>query len=192
MNRKDMMHRNLKLEQMRAMEENDDLILEGYFAVFDSEYKITDTMSESIARGAFTNTLKDDIDKKVLYNHNPDKILGREKNKTCEFIEDDKGLYVRTKINKNDTEALNCYERVKRGDVDQCSIGFAIVSEEYSKRGSKHHWTITEVKLFEASICVFPAYEETTVSARQKDVENMEKRQKEVWEKEMLQKLKGE
>ena len=43
---------------------------------------------------------------------------------------DSRGLWGQITINENDSDALNLYERVKRGDVDQCSFGFNILNEE--------------------------------------------------------------
>ena len=52
---------------------------------------------------------------------------------------------------------MNLYERVKRRDVDQCSFGFDILSEDtdYREDGSVH-WTIRKVKkLYEVSVVTF-------------------------------------
>ncbi|MFR3430819.1 MAG: HK97 family phage prohead protease [Holdemanella porci] len=48
---------------------------------------------------------------------------------------DDKGLWGEVEINESDQDAMNLYARVQRGDVDQCSFGFEITSEEYSENG---------------------------------------------------------
>lgn len=37
---------------------------------------------------------------------------------------------------------MNLYERVKRGDVDQCSFGFDILDEEFVDRGDSVKWII--------------------------------------------------
>ena len=88
---------------------------------------------------------------------------------------------------------MNLYERVKRGDVDQCSFGFMIESEEtdFREDGSVH-WTIMEVRLYEVSVCTFPAYSETQVDARREDKEIIMKREHEKWCAEMKARLKGE
>ena len=102
-------------------------------------------------------------------------------------------MWGRIKINPSDSDAMNLYERVRRGDVDQCSFGFDILSEdtEFREDGSVH-WTIREVKLYEVSVVTFPAYEETSVSARKRDLEEMEKRKTETWKETMRQKVRGE
>lgn len=78
------------------------------------------------------------------------------------------------KINSNDVDAVNLHERVKRGDVDQCSFGFNIIEEniDFREDGSIK-WTITKIDLHEVSVCTFPAYTDTGVQARASDYENL-------------------
>ena len=167
------------------------LAIEGYFAVFDSNYEIAQGMSESIAQGAFDNTLSGDI--RALINHDTTLVLGRTKAGTFQLRTDSHGLWGHIDINPNDTDAMNLYNRVQRGDVDQCSIGFDIVSEEteFREDGSVH-WTIKEINLYECSACTFPAYEETNIAARAAERDNLIKRRNEAWKDKMLKKLKGE
>ncbi len=205
MERERKMDRNRDVYQRRALisptkfntrEDGEALYIEGYFAVFNSTYEIWNDATESIAPGAFTETLKD-ADVRALINHDTRLVLGRTKAETLELREDDHGLWGKVLINPNDQDAMNLYERVKRGDVDQCSFGFEIIREEteISDDGSIH-WTIREVKLYEVSVCTFPAYEETEVSARQRDAEVVRKQRREqankAWKQETLKKLKGE
>lgn len=178
----------------QTREENNEPIIEGYFAVFGSDYEIWPGMTESIAPGAFSNTLAEDV--RALIDHETRLVLGRNKAGTLELKEDARGLWGKVRLNPNDSDAMNLYERVKRGDVDQCSFGFQILDEEteYRDDGSVH-WTIREVKLFEVSICTFPAYEETSVSARAAEAERikneMEERTRNEWRKQMLERIKG-
>lgn len=177
--------------QYQTREDDGKLIIEGYFAVFNSNYEIYHGWSESIAPGAFTNTLAGDI--RALINHDTTLVLGRTKAHTLELREDAHGLWGRIIINPNDVDAMNLYERVKRGDVDQCSIGFDIVNEDIEIReDGSTHWTIKEVKLYEVTCCTFPAYEETNISARTKDRDNFVKRLNDEWRAKTLKKLKGE
>ena len=177
--------------QFETREDGENLYIEGYFAVFNSNYEIGPGMSESIAPGAFDNTLSGDI--RALINHDTTLVLGRTKARTLELRTDAHGLWGRITINRNDGDALNLYERVKRGDVDQCSFGFDIISQETDFRDDGSvHWTITEVELFEVSPCTFPAYEETNISARAKERDDLLKRKNEAWKEKVLKKLKGE
>ena len=190
MERERKMDRNRDVYQRRALisptkfntrEDGEALYIEGYFAVFNSTYEIWNDATESIAPGAFTETLKD-ADVRALINHDTRLVLGRTKAETLELREDDHGLWGRVLINPNDQDAMNLYERVKRGDVDQCSFGFEIIREEteISDDGSIH-WTIREVKLYEVSVCTFPAYEETNISARSRQRDEIRARQLSAW-----------
>lgn len=172
-------------------EDGGNLSIEGYFAVFDSIYEIAPGMSESIAPGAFSKTLSGDI--RALINHDTTLVLGRTKANTLQLREDAHGLWGSITINPKDGDALNLYERVKRGDVDQCSFGFDILNEETDFRDDGSvHWTIKEVELYEVSPCTFPAYEETNISARAKERDDLIKRKNEAWKEKVLKKLKGE
>lgn len=187
-----------KMRQLRTVgtkfetrEDGENLSIEGYFAVFNSIYEIAPGMSESIAPGAFSKTLSGDI--RALINHDTTLVLGRTKANTLQLREDNHGLWGHIDVNPNDTDAMNLYERVKRGDVDQCSFGFDILSEETDFRDDGLvHWTIKEVELYEVSPCTFPAYEETNISARAKEREDLLKRKNEAWKDAILKKLKGE
>lgn len=177
--------------QFNTRDDNGNLAIEGYFAVFDSVYQIGPDMSESIAQGAFDNTLSGDI--RALINHDSTLVLGRTKANTLQLRADNHGLWGHIDINPNDSDAMNLYNRVQRGDVDQCSFGFDILNEEtdFREDGSVH-WTIKEVRLYEVSPCTFAAYEETHIAARTKEREGLLKRRNEAWKEKMLKKLKGE
>lgn len=183
--------REFKTDFQARAEENGDKVIEGYFAVFNSVYDMGYGMSESIAPGAFTSTLADDI--RALVNHNTDLVLGRTKVGTLTLRQDERGLWGRIVINPNDTDAMNLYARVQRGDVSQCSIGFDILTEdtEYRDDGTVH-WTIKDVKLYELSCCTFPAYEETAISARKHDLAEIKRKKHEAWKIRVSAKLKGE
>ena len=172
-------------------EDGGDFYIEGYFSVFNSDYELWPGATESIAPGAFSETLSDDV--RALIDHESHLVLGRNKAGTLELKEDSRGLWGRIKINQADQDAMNLYERVKRGDVDQCSFGFQILEEDTNwKESGDVHWTIRKVRLFEVSVVTFPAYEETSVSARKRDLEEIEKRKTEAWKESMRSKLRGE
>lgn len=176
------------IEQARTRDDDNNPIIEGYFAVFNSVYELWDGATESIAPGAFDNTISGDI--RALINHDTTLVLGRTTAGTLELKVDSHGLWGRVKINPNDQDAMNLHARVERGDVSQCSFGFFIVSEETDFRDDGSvHWTITEVDLFEVSACTFPAYEATSITARTKDFENAKKRRTELWRHEMRERL---
>lgn len=177
--------------EFKTREDGEAPAIEGYFAVFNSNYEIAQGMTESIAQGAFTSSLSNDV--RALTNHDTTLVLGRTKAHTLELREDAHGLWGHIDINPNDADAMNLYERVKRGDVDQCSFGFDIRSEDTDIReDGSVHWTIKDVELYEVSCCTFPAYESTNISARSAQRDDIQKRERWAWRTKMLNKLKGE
>ncbi len=168
--------RTLQTElKTRTETDSPDKYIEGYFAVFNKETELWPGAFEEIAPEAFDGTLLDDV--RALINHDTTLVLGRTKSNTLELKVDNVGLWGRIKINPNDTDAVNLYERVARGDVDQCSFGFNILAEETDWRDDGTvKWTIKEVKLFEVSPCTFPAYAQTGIQARKMEVEQHQKR----------------
>lgn len=164
----------------RAVENGGKRYIEGYFAVFGDVYDMFPGASESIDPHAFDETLGGDI--RCLINHDTTLVMGRTKSGTYELRVDDHGLWGRVEVNENDTDATNCYARVDRGDVDQCSIGFIIEDEKREISPDGHvHWTLMRVKLLEGSIVTFPAYEKTSVKARMDEYAQIQERQLEGW-----------
>ena len=180
--------RSVPVEFMTREEEGNKSI-EGYFAVFNSVYDIAPGMSESIAPGAFSKSLAGDI--RALVNHDTSLVLGRTKAGTLVLREDSRGLWGHIDINPNDVAAMDLYARVQRGDVDQCSFGFEIRSQDTDiKEDGSIHWTLTEIELYEVSCCTFPAYEETSISARTAERDNIRKREAEAWREKAKARLK--
>lgn len=166
-------------------------IIEGYFAVFNKPYNLWEGASEVIMPGAFDGCLEDDT--RALINHNTTLVLGRTTAGTLELRQDDKGLWGKIQLNPNDTDAMNLYARVQRGDVSQCSFGFDIESETFiDLGGGSVRWEINKIgRLYEVSPCTFPAYEDTAIAARMADLETMKQRGAEAWRAAQKTKLEG-
>lgn len=183
--------RSLQTElKTRAEPDSPDKYIEGYFAVFSKETELWPGAFEEIAPGAFDTTLSDDV--RALINHDTTLVLGRTKANTLELKADNYGLWGRIKVNEKDTDAMNLYERVSRGDVDQCSFGFNILREETDwRQDGTVKWTIHEVRLYEVSPCTFPAYEQTSIQARKAEVEQYRKRQLDMRKSQLKARLKA-
>lgn len=171
--------------------EDGNLYIEGYFSVFDSRYWLWDEAYETIERGAFEGQTTQDV--RALVNHDSTLVLGRTTAGTLELREDERGLWGRITINQADQDAVNLYERVKRGDVSQCSFGFDIMEQdvEYREDGPTV-WHIRKVKLYEVSVVTFPAYEDTAVEARKHELDDIKEKKREAWKAKMRSRLKGE
>ena len=188
MNRDERQMRSLPT-QFRVVDENGPRI-EGYFAVFGDVYELWEGATESIAPSAFEGALSDDI--RALIDHETRLVLGRTKANTLELHTDSRGLWGSIRINPDDSDAMNLYRRVERGDVDQCSFGFSILREsvEVNEDGSVH-WTIESVKLYEVSCVTFPAYKETSISARKDQYDQIKRREIEAWRAGLLGRMKN-
>ena len=177
--------------KFKTRAEGEDLYLDAYFAVFDSPYVMWEGVIEQIARHAFDKTINGDV--RALINHDSTLVLGRNTSGTLKLKTDDHGLWGEILINRNDQDAVNLYERVKRGDVSQCSFGFDILAEEVEHRDDGVVvWTITDLVLYEVSVVTFPAYEATSVQARKNDLKSIKDKRNKQWREKALSRLKGE
>ena len=176
------------MSELRTQGEGDDKRIEGYFAVFDGVYQLWPGATESVDPNAFDGALEDDV--RCLIDHDSRLVLGRNKAGTLRMQVDDHGLWFSVDINQDDTDAMNLYARVQRGDVSGCSFGFDILDEETENRADGSvHWTIKRVKLYEGSICTFPAYQDTQAEARREDLKHIRRRQVEEWKNKMKERM---
>jgi hypothetical protein len=136
----------------------------GYAAVFN-EASLPLPFIEKIAPGAFTKTLQETPDVRLLTNHEG-LPMARTKNGTMRLYEDETGLYFEAEL-ANTQEAKDLYTLVSRGDVDQMSFAFRVIRQNWSKDRTER--TLTEVSLADGdvSIVTYPAYTATSVEARE-------------------------
>lgn len=136
------------------------------FATFTGEYPLPWDCYERIDPHAFDETIGDDI--RILWNHDSNIVLGRTASGTASLsIAENEGLDGDTVINTEDRAAMDGYARVKRGDVTGCSIGFDILADHIEHRSDgKTGFVIDKIKLYECSVCTFPAYRDTSAAVR--------------------------
>lgn len=197
-----MEHRTVRMEGMKVREEEGKRRLEGYFSVFDQPYEVVPGWIETIAPGAFDRALLSGQDVKVLWNHDTNIVLGSTENHTAELREDSRGLLGGVDINENDQDAKNAYARIDRGDVRGCSFGFEIsrMEESWDEDGTYRTRIMEVYPLYEVSPCTFPAYTQTSITARAKEqLETAKKKlmqaqeqKRNQWREKMLTRLKGE
>ena len=127
---------------------------------------------EIIERGALDEADLKDV--RFLINHNTDMIpLARSRNNnansTMQLSVDDNGMNIRVDLDtENNAEAKSLYSAVERGDLDGMSFMFSVDGDKWDDAESDHPTrTITKLgKVFEVSAVTFPAYEQTSISAR--------------------------
>ena len=156
----------------RAAGDNDKPTIEGDAAVFNQETQIGFWFREMIAPGAFKRVLSEKPDVVAALNHNWDQILGRTTAGTLSLEETNEALRYSIDINPEDTEAMNTYRKVKRGDVSQASFAFTVRAEEWINPPKPEELPLRIIKevdqLYDVGPCTFGAYPEASASARSK------------------------
>lgn len=163
--------RKFDFEVRAKRDETHGTYLEGTPIVYDSWTNLG-WYDEQIQRGALDNT--DLTDVRFLINHNTDMIpLARSRNNnensTMQMTVDEGGMNIRVNLDtENNADARSLYSAVERGDIDGMSFMFVVDGELWEDEESEHpKRTITDIeKVFEVSAVTFPAYEQTSISAR--------------------------
>jgi hypothetical protein len=129
---------------------------------------------EIIAPSAFSKTLADNSDVKLLYSHDSNKVLARVKNGSLILRNTESGLEFEATLN-NTSFALDAYEQVKSNTVDALSFGFQVIQDDWATEGVTQIRTLKEVKLLEVSaIVAFPAYPFTSSEVRGIELNKLE------------------
>lgn len=154
----------------------DEFAIIGYAATFNSLSKNLGGFKEQIQPGAFARSIRQRADVRCLFNHDSDQILGRTKSGTLQLKEDSTGLWFRCNLNPESQAHKDLYASIKRGDIDQCSFGFTVTpaGQRWQDGGAVDDTTgqrldlrtLTDVDLLDVSPVTFPAYNETSLSAR--------------------------
>lgn len=140
--------------------------LSGYAIVYnvDSVW-ITErgrTFIEQIARGAFDESIKND-DIKLYFNHQSGMPLARTENGSLRLKSDEKGVYFEADL-PNTTLGNDVKELLNRG-VLTGEMSFGFIPSEENWRG-KDRKTVEKGRLYEVSIVVDAAYEQTSSKLR--------------------------
>lgn len=167
-------HRSYNFE-IRAEENNEGTgIVTGRPIVYNSRTDLG-FFDEVIEMGALNGADLKDV--RFLVNHDISKIpLARSRNNnpnsTMQLMPDDQGMAIRVNLDvKNNSDARNLYSAIERGDITGMSFMFRVDDEEWSELESdhptRHIRKISDV--VEVSAVTFPAYEDTSISTRNKE-----------------------
>ena len=177
-----------RISELRALQEdNDEMIIEGYAAVFETETDLG-WCKEIISRNAFDNCNMNDC--VLKYNHNDNcLILARTRNKSLELLVDNHGLKIRAKL-IDTTQNKDIYKMIKSKLLDKMSFAFSVRKQEWDYENDTRR--ITDIsQLFDVSVVDVPAYDTTEIYARSKENYDKEKEKyiNEKLEKERLELL---
>ena len=163
--------RNFRFDIRAEQNEERGNFLTGRPIVYDQETDLG-WCNEIIAAGALDDADLKDV--RFLINHNTEMIpLARSRNNnansTMQMVVDDDGMGIRVDLDtENNAEAKSLYSAVERGDLDGMSFMFSVDAEEWADIDSDHPTrTVTKIgKVFEVSAVTWPAYEQTSITAR--------------------------
>lgn len=137
----------------------------GYAAVYDQWTEIGNWYREKIAVGAMTAALANS-DVRLLYNHDSNHLLAREKSGTLTLREDTKGLYFEAELPEHRHDIA---ELIERGDLDECSFAFRVRKQEWhwSEGDTMDERVITEISdVVDVTLATYGAYPQTDVGFR--------------------------
>lgn len=158
--------RTIAYSNMEFRAVNDGNTIVGYAAVWDSPSEPM-PFTEYVKRGAFSKTLNDGADVRLLIDH--DGVpLARSRSGTLALAEDDKGLRVEASLDPANPDAARIISAMKRGDLSQMSFAFRTVKDSWS--ADRKVRELREVQLFDVSVVTFPAYEATIAELRNRNM----------------------
>jgi uncharacterized protein len=142
-------------------------VIAGYASIFNSPSQDLGGFVEVIRPGAFKKSLANGADIRCLFNHSEDMILGRTASGTLRVYEDEVGL--RFECDLPDTSYANdLLVSIRRSDVNQCSFGFYCLRDNWVNISEAPGVMreVIEADVFDVSPVTYPAYLETSLSAR--------------------------
>ena len=166
--------RNYTME-LRAEKKEKDYIIEGRPIVYNQVTNLG-WCDEEIQSGALDSADLSDV--RFLTNHDSKKIpLARSRksslNNTMTLSVDDKGLMITVNLDvDNNADARALYSAVQRGDITGMSFMFGIDQCRWENLESDHPTRVIEKisSVVEVSAVTFPAYEQTEIYARSKEL----------------------
>lgn len=165
--------KEVRLREVRALEDvkEEKMIVEGYAIVFDEPTDLG--YIEIIERGALDNCDMSDVCMK--YNHeNNTLIMARTRNKSLQLTVDEHGLKVYAEL--IDTQSnRDLYKSIQAGLLDKMSFAFIVSDANWDTVDGRDIRRIKGIeKLFDVSVVDVPAYDQTEIYARSKEVAEKE------------------
>lgn len=161
--------------EIRSEQNEDEVgIIHGRPIVYDSRTDLG-YFDEVIERGALDEADLKDV--RFLVNHDTSMIpLARSRNNnansTMQMTVDAQGMAIRVNLDtKNNSDSRSLYSAIERGDITGMSFMFSVDEDRWTELESDHPTRhITKISnVVEVSAVTFPAYEDTSISARNKE-----------------------
>lgn len=142
-------------------------ILDGYATVYEHRYDVAGGppygWTEVFAAGACRKSVAERDDVAFLYNHTG-LVMASIRARTLILESDDEGLRTEAHVNPNMTYAADVVSMIERGDVDEMSLAFRAIRQEWNADYTERR--IIEARLYDVSAVEAGANPATVIQAR--------------------------
>ena len=169
MSKKNREYRKMAPLEVRAEENKDEMVVEGFATTFNEPYVLFEDSDiifrEQVAPSAFDNTDMSDV---ILQYDHEGKVYARISNNTLEVNPTEKGLFIRAYLGGT-VAGRNLYEEIAGGYTDKMSFGFTVDGDEQLRTEAEDGRieilrTITSInKLYDVSAVSIPANDGTSI-----------------------------
>lgn len=154
--------------QVEVQEHKGKKTIYGYGAVFDKPSSVLEArgigeFTEFVDKRAFDAVLDDQMTM-ILFNHDPNMILGRTGAGTARMTIDSTGLMYEVTPPDSRRDIL---ESIERGDIVGSSFSFDVEEEKWRNGSERPERSLMKIKrIYDLGPVSFPAYPDTTTAAR--------------------------
>ena len=167
-------YRNIEL---RAAEtEENRYIVDGYATTFDSPYELYRDgryiVMEQVDRHAFDEAYTEDT---IFQYDHQGMVYARTRNETLKLETNDHGLKVTADLSSTEA-SRGIWDAINKGLIDRMSFAFTVSGDSYEEEEQENGdiiltRTIKKIgRLYDVSAVSFPANEQTSISARTKEL----------------------
>lgn len=168
-------YRNMELRAAEATDEQK-FIVEGYATTFNSPYELyregNYIVMEQVDRHAFDETYMEDT---IFQYDHAGMVYARTRNDTLKLDMDDHGLKVVADLGSTEA-SRGVWDAIDKGLIDRMSFAFTVTGDSYEEEEQENGAviltrTINKIgRLYDVSAVSFPANEQTSISARTKEL----------------------
>lgn len=169
MSKKNREYRKMAPLEVRAEEENNEMVVEGFATTFNEPYTLYEDEDiiyrEQVAPNAFEDTDMSDV---IMQYDHQGRVFARISNNTLEVEPTEKGLLIRANLGGTEI-GRNLYEEIAGGYTDKMSFGFTVEADEQDRSEAEDGRveilrTITGIaKLYDVSAVSIPANDGTSI-----------------------------
>ena len=160
-----------KCAELRALDESDSYVVEGYATTFDQPYTLYSDgyyeLREVVDSKAFEKTDMSDV---IMQYDHEGRVFARNRNKTLDLMTDEHGLKITANLGGTDI-GRQLYQEIKGGYTDRMSFAFTVSDDKRERETIDGKIVVTRRilgfrKLYDVSAVSTPANNSTSISAR--------------------------